>query len=680
MSIIISVITFLFPLVFFPAISNPVFSAKNYFLAGAVALLLIFAGVNLIKKDKLKYSIAPLDIFVILFLIANIISWYFLPRGAKARSLIQPMGLGSVISLTFLYFLVGHSKISENIKYIIYSLTASGAVLSILSVILFVLPETYSAGWVRYLNFLTFGNPLILSQFLVLVAIVLIAKVVKEVNSQGGIKQWWMAAAAVILLVGTGVTIYRTIQLKPAFLDWFSSWATTVETFKRRPLFGTGPANFNTAFNRFRPREFNLGDNWNMRFNSAHSWFLQVWSELGIIGLAAVVLLLIRSLKAGKEKQTIRYGLIGLWILLILFPGNLISLFLLFLGLGLIREKRSQKEFNLMIGEKGQNGAPYLTGGILIAAGFFGAYYIYQLFMPEFTFYKAVKAASENKGAETYDLQRKAINQNRFIQSYRISFSQTNLALASNMIRQAQEQNQQLTEEQIGQVQQLTSQAVNEAKAAVALEPQNVSGWENLAQIYRQLINTAENADQWSISAYQQAIGLNSINPRLRVDYGGLLFAFEQYEEAAKQFEIAVNLKNDYANAWYNWAHALRQQNKLQGAVERLQQALNLVDRNSDEYEKVKAELEEWRAELDEEGPSEVEPVEEEGEITRPEPLPSPPIDEPIQLPDDAAPPLEEGTTAPEEEEVTDEEEPEPTETPSPEPTEEEASSPEETE
>jgi len=682
MAVIISIITFLFPLFFFPTITNPIFGAKNFFLGGVVVLLLIFAGLKLVQKEKIKYTVAPLDIFVVLYLLANIISWYFLPRGAKARSLIQPLGLGSAIVLTFFYFIIGQSKAKENMERVLYALAGSGVILSLLSIVLFILPEGYSAGWLRYLNYLTLANPFILAQFLGLVSVFLISQVIREINQEGEVKKWWMAVLAVIILVGTGVTTYRAIQAKPALLDWFSSWATTVEAFKREPLFGVGPRNFVTAFNRFRPREFNQTDSWNIRFGLSHSWFLQVWAEIGIIGLAILVLLLIRSVSAGKDKPVLRYFLIAVWALLLLFPGNLISLFLLFLGLALIRGQGKEKEFNLVIGEKGKNGASYLIGGLLIISGLFGGYYLYKLFLPEMTFYQAVKAASENKGGDTYDLQRKAINQNRFIQSYRISFSQTNLALARNIIQQARNQEQQLSEEQRQQVRQLISQAVNEAKSAVALEPRNVNGWENLAQVYRQLIGLAQNADQWAISAYQQAIALDSLNPRLRVDYGGLLFGFDQYEEAAKQFELAVNLKNDYANAWYNWAYSLKQQDKLQPAVERLQQAVNLVDRDSKNYEKVKEELDQWKQELGEQEEESVKEEELTEEITKPEPLPSPELDEPIELPEDAAPPLEEGITVPEGEEVTGEEEsePEPTETEEPQPTEEETPSPEETE
>lgn len=662
MSIIVSVITFLFPLFFFPSITNPVFGAKNFFLGAAVAALLIFAGIQLVQKKKLTYSLAPLDIFVVLFLIANLISWYFLPRGAKSRSLIQPLGLSTAVILTFFYFIVGQSKLKQKLQTILVPLLGAGVILSLISVVLFILPEGFSAGWLRYVNFISFANPFILAQFLGLVSVLLISQIVKQINKEGEIKQWWMAVVTIIILVGTGVTTYRTIQLNPALLDWFSSWATTVEAFKRKPLFGVGPRNFNVAFNRFRPREFNTTDNWNMRFSVPHSWFLQVWTELGIVGLAVTVLLLIRSISVAKKRSALRYFLVANWILLVLFPGNLITVFLLFLGLALARGKGTEKKFNLVVGEGGQNGAPIIAGGLLIALGLFFGYYLYNLFLPEMTFYRAVRAASQNKGAETYDLQRRAINQNRFVQTYRISFAQTNLALASNIIRNAQNQQQQLTEEQRQQVQQLISQAVNEAKAAVTLEPQNVTGWENLAQIYRQLINLAQNAEQWSISAYQQAVALDSLNPRLRVDYGGLLFSLGQYEEAARQFEVAVNLKPDYANAWYNWAHALKQQDRLQPAVERLQQAVNLVDRNSADYEKVSQELEEWKQELgEEEQPVEEEP---EGEITTPEPLPSPQIEEPIELPEDAAPPLEEGTTEPE-----GTEEIEPQTSPSPEPT-----------
>jgi len=648
MAIIVSIITFLFPLFFFPVIADPVFGAKNYFLVAVGVVLLIFSGLKLVQKEKINYSVAPLDIFVFLYLVANIVSWYFLPRGAKARSLVQPLGLGSAVGLTLFYLIIAQSKISQKFQSVLYGLIAAGAVLSLISVVLFILPEGFSGGLVRYLNFAAFTNPLILGQFLFLIGVLVVSHLVRELSRDGELSQWWMAVVTVLILVGTGVTIYRVIQSKPLLLDWFSSWATTVEAFKRKPLFGVGPRNFNTAFSRFRPREFNQSDIWNVRFGASHSWFLQVWAELGIIGLAVTILLLIRSLNVAKEKPQLRILLLANWVLLLIFPGNLITLFLLFLGLGLARGEGAQKELNLIIGEKGQNGAPYVVSGLLIISGLFLGYYLYNLFLPELTYYRAVKAVSENKAAETYDLQRKAINQNRFRQTYRISFSQTNLALATNMIRQARNQNHELTQEQRQQLQQLIAQAVNEAKSAVVLEPQNVVGWENLAQIYRQLIGLAQNADQWSISAYQQAVAMDSLNPRLRVDYGGLLFSLGEYEEAAKQFELAVNLKRDYANAWYNWAHALKQQEKLQQAVERLQQAVNLVDRDSNDYETVKAELEEWKAELGEVEEAVVEQPEE-GEISRPEPLPSPELDEPIELPDDAAPPLEEGITAPEE-------------------------------
>ncbi len=653
MSFIISIIVFLFPLFFFPLMTNPVFGAKNLFFGAAVAASLIFAGFKLIlykkQENKLTYSTAPLDVFVFLFLLVNIISWYFLPQGARVRSLIQPIGLGSVIVFTFFYLIVAQSNIKEKFNYILYSLTASSVILSLVSIILFILPESYAAGWVGYLNFLTFGSPFILGQFLALISILLITKIVSEINQQGEVRQWWLAVATVIIVVGLGTNIYRAVQVKPPLLDWFSSWATTVEAFKRKPVFGVGPQNYNTAFNRFRPREFNQTEFWNIRFGAPHSWFLQVWAELGIVGLAVIVLLLIRGISVSKTKPVLKYFLISTWLVLLIFPGNLIAVFLLFLGLGLVRGKGKEKEFNLVIGEKSQHGATYLLGGGLIILGLAGGYFLYNLFLPEVTFFRAIQAAAENKGAETYDLQFKAINQNRFIQTYRISFSQTNLAFATNLVLQSQEQGRQLSEEEAGQLQQLISQAVDQARAAVALEPQNVVGWENLAQVYRRLIGIVENADQWAITSYQQAISLDSINPRLRVDFGGLLYAFGQYEEAARQFEIAVNLKNDYANAWYNWAYALKEQDKLQAAVERLQQAANLVDREGADYQTVQSELDEWLAELDEEErPIEAEPATE--EITRPDTLPETQLDEPIVLPDDAAPPLDEGVTAPEEE------------------------------
>jgi len=79
MLILITLIVFLFPLFFFPWITDSVFDGKNFFLAIAVLVVLVIAGIRLLKAKKLVYSIAPLDFLVFLFLLSNLVSWFFLP-------------------------------------------------------------------------------------------------------------------------------------------------------------------------------------------------------------------------------------------------------------------------------------------------------------------------------------------------------------------------------------------------------------------------------------------------------------------------------------------------------------------------------------------------------------------------------------------------------------------------
>ena len=98
--------------------------------------------------------------------------------------------------------------------------------------------------------------------------------------------------------------------------------------------------------------------------------------------------------------------------------------------------------------------------------------------------------------------------------------------------------------------------SIAEAKAAITLNPQKASHWENLAGIYRGIIKTAEDADAWTISSYQRAISLDPRNPSYRLSLGGVHYSLGNYESAISFFEQAVNLKPDWSNAYYNLAWA----------------------------------------------------------------------------------------------------------------------------
>ena len=70
-------------------------------------------------------------------------------------------------------------------------------------------------------------------------------------------------------------------------------------------------------------------------------------------------------------------------------------------------------------------------------------------------------------------------------------------------------------------------------------------------------------------------------NPQQYIGLGGIYYQLNQWENAQNQFEIAVKLKPDFPNAYYNLGHALEQKQDIKGAVAQYETVKTLVANNN---------------------------------------------------------------------------------------------------
>lgn len=391
-----------------------------------------------------------------------------------------------------------------------------------------------------------------------------------------------------------------------------TSWKISTAALGDRPFLGTGPATYLFNFTAYKPLEFNNTRYWNLRFDTAYNEFLQLFGTSGLLGFGALLFLAAVVLNFGWKglRQTEDMVVVALSISSILVvvlmvfhattPVMLVAAFAILAMLMGVHKSVSGKVEELSIGIKASKltDSNLIVGDVLpilifipfLILSITGLWNTYTHVLADYKHRQALNAASvQGQALTTYNQLVDAERLNPNADLYRADLAQTNFALA-NAIAAAKGPTEaspggSLTDADKQSIQQLLSQAIGEAQAAVALSPRNPQNWEILASIYRQISGVAQNALAFSLNSYGRAIERDPFNPLLRINAGGVYYSIQNYDLAIRLFTDAINLKPDYANGYYNLAVALRDKGDIQGAQAAAERVVSLVDPQSPDYE-----------------------------------------------------------------------------------------------
>lgn len=629
-----------FPVIFTTIFTNPIILPKQILLGSVVVVLLILQVVKMFAEKSVKIRRTPFDIPVFLLALFAFFSSLFAVNKADALTAFFPF----FFAILGFFLIINIAKDKNSLLFLMSSLIVGSVLLSASAVLSFFKIYILPFAGTHVQTFTPLGS--LLEQEIYLVSVFAISfyylyrllksKAKKEVavapealtasgmSNSEITKAVTFGIASFIILMGVVVTTYALFKInKPTLLPIETGFQTAFSEISLDSgriaqgfLLGSGFGTYAVDFSRWKQASFNQNaDLWNLAFFQSSNFALELLATIGVLGLCAFIFLLIRVFKEIRvsPQNKMLVAVIALFLTSLLLPLSFVSQTLLFVILGLFAANqglinKAQNRFfdielQIVTFKKGliameaphtKNDKslilPSVTAIIILALviiiGYFGIPYVTS----DLTFQKSLIAASQNNGSLTYQEQAKAISTFQYRDGFYRVFSQTNLALANTLASQqpAGSAPNQTTQQNITT---LIQQSITAARQAVTIAPQTYLNWQNLSSVYRGLIGFGQNAESFAIATAQQSINLDSSNPQEYITLGGIYYQLGQWDNAQTQFQIAINLKPDYANSHYNLGHALEQKGDLQNALAQYQAVRSLVANDKTSLDQIDKEI-----------------------------------------------------------------------------------------
>lgn len=632
-TVVVAIIALLLP-VFFLTNTTEFFTFSKQILvtSGGFTLLLLYC-LKTIASKKITFVKNPLNLPVFAFGVAILLSSYVSPSAINSLPQVMPV-IGAILLFFATVNLVNEK---QNLSIIIFSLligSLAGVLLSTLASFgVYVLPF----GPTRNEFFNTLGSPVQMLGYLIPLVILTLASFLFRYNKLGreGLRKLpvlFYGMTFLLLAIAIGLIIYQITSSNepPVLLPFEHGFQLSLDQISHDSerllpsfLFGSGYGMFSNVFTKFHLPSFNSLPSWNLTFSFSSSYALELIATTGILGFLTYLFIIVRFVRSrGKILvKPLFLSISSFFVLSFILPFSYPLVALLFILLALyivnLRLKSTSKsveeivisletkgkilEFNEINSRKSDVLLPLiltiLSAGFIVYSLFFlvsregfGSRGLYQYTLSDFIFAQSLQPDALTSGQKTYDLQIEAIQTYPYRADFYRIFAQINLALATNLVNSQQDAPTVTEEVQQAIIQQL-QQAINASRQAVIFAPESSLNWRNLGQVYRNLIGVGQDAEQFAIASYNQAIALEPNNPALRIELGGIYYQLQEFDLAQNQFQVAVSLKPDYANAYYNLGHALEEKGQLPSALQQYQIVRQLVQNDPQSLEAIDEEI-----------------------------------------------------------------------------------------
>ncbi|MGI8419560.1 MAG: tetratricopeptide repeat protein [Candidatus Levyibacteriota bacterium] len=630
----------LFPIFFLSTTTDAFVLTKQLILIILTSLALLIYSIRTIIDGRLRLRTSPFDVPVLLLIVISLVSAILSVNRYDALIAFAPL-----LFVGFLYFVIINTvRTQKQLLFLLGTLTIGAVLAALLTIFSFLklYPLPFSYTHVQY--FTTFGSQLDQALYFALVLPIAGYFGYGYINGMSSGKQQEASfttsatsqnhnakpsgimgifgIAFLVIAVGLGLTVYWLLTSQhPLILPYatglqtaFAAISQSGNVFKSL-LFGSGFGTFINDFSQFKPASYNTNQAlWALTFFRSSSFALELMATTGLLGIVTFGFIIYKVL---REKNFFLPLLLALLASIVLpFSFTLVALMFILLALFAIvcihnnPHKYGDAEFSLVAFKKGflttvpegqhvtqsaperrfSRILPFLFLVIVLVVLALPLFFVARFAISDFIFQQSLVAASENNGVATYQLQAEAITAFPYRDIYYRSFSQTNLALA-NALATNQPKNASPSAQVQKNILTLIQQSINAGRTAVTVSPATAFNWNNLSSIYRSLIGFGQNADKFTVLTLNQAIALDPNNPQQYVDLGGVYYQLGQFDDAIREFQTAVNLKQDYANGYYNLGHALEEKGQYDQAMTMYQTVKQLVSDNAENTKKIDADI-----------------------------------------------------------------------------------------
>lgn len=625
--VLLGLLFILFPLLFTNLTTDFFQLPKQALLIFVVLALMLLFGAKTVLTEKVSIRRTPFDLPILLFLLAIILSTVFSVNWFDSLVNLIPL-----LFVGFSFFAISNNaKDEKSVTVLISSLLAGGAILSLITVFSFFKIYIFPFDFTKVQGFTTSGSMFdtaLYLLFLLPLGLYFITPFILRKKHKESLEEKKMditkllsfGTISIVIFIGLIISIYSVLKpgglillpMDAGFQIAFAAISQDAGRIFQGLLFGSGYGQFLTDFTRFKQATFNANPTlWNLTFIRSSSFVLELLATTGLLGLLSYLFLCFRAI---KERPLFIPLVVALAISFVI-PLSFFNISLIFLLLAIYAGLRGLKdeqryfdvELQLVALKKGffafaleestrakgnTRVLSYFVLGLSIVITLLFGFASFNYLLANVTFQKSLVAASQNNGQLTYNYQNQALNSltGKYVDSYYRVFSQTNLALANSLassVPKGSSPSAQTTQT----IYTLVQQSINAGRQATTIGALNSINWQNLSSIYRSLVGFGQNAESFAILAGQEAIKLDPSNPQQYIALGGIYYQLKLWDKAQEQFQMAINLKPDYPNGYYNLGHALQEKGDLKGAKAQYEIVRTLVAGDKENLNKINLEI-----------------------------------------------------------------------------------------